>query len=99
VANYRDRDLLNLAHHVHECQHCGKSCPSGCEPAHANMSEYGKGAMLKAHDHFHAALCHECHAELDQGPNLTRDERRTMWERAFRKTLTLYFSKGWLRVA
>ena len=99
MANYRDRALLNLAHAVKECQHCGKAAPYGCEPAHANWADYGKGAMLKAHDWAHAALCHDCHAELDQGGALTREERREIWERAFRKTLALYFRNGWLKVA
>lgn len=99
MSNYRDRALLDLAHAVHVCQHCGKHAPSGCEPAHANWSEYGKGAMLKAHDWAHAAMCHECHAALDQGAHWTRDERRAMWERAFLKTLALYWVNGWLKVA
>lgn len=96
--NFRSRALLDLAHRVTECQSCGRHTP-GAEPAHSNMSAYGKGAMLKAHDWAHAALCHDCHVLLDQGPELTREERRELWERAFRKTLTLYFRNKWLRVA
>jgi hypothetical protein len=95
----RNRSLLNLAHHVHECTNCGEYVPSGCEPAHANWSEFGKGAMVKANDHWHAALCHRCHAELDQGMTLTREERKSLWQRAHIKTMDLYWHKGWIKVA
>lgn len=42
---------------------------------------------LKTSDALVAALCTECHSELDQGRNLTRDERRDMWNRAYIKTM------------
>lgn len=41
-----------------------------------------------------AALCIRCHAELDQGKNLTSEERQQMWESAFRKTLVALFEQG-----
>lgn len=99
MANFRSRDLLNLAHAVKECQCCGRAAPYGCEPAHANWSEFGKGMGLKAHDVFHAAMHHDCHARLDQGSDETRDERYARWLRAYINTQLLYWSKGWVRIA
>ena len=97
--NFRSRALLDLAHRVTECQSCGRYVDPGCIPAHANWSDYGKGAMLKAHDWAVAALCHDCHVALDQGGVFTREERREKWEQAFKRTLSLYFRNKWLRVA
>jgi beta-glucanase (GH16 family) len=64
------------------------------QAAHANWGIYGKGMGQKAHDCFVAALCIRCHAELDQGKNLSADERQQMWESAFRKTLVALFEQG-----
>jgi beta-glucanase (GH16 family) len=64
------------------------------QAAHANWGLYGKGMGQKAHDCFVAALCIRCHAELDQGKNLSADERQQMWESAFRKTLLALFETG-----
>jgi len=95
--NYRNRKLLDLAHEVTECQACGKYTP-GCEPAHANWQIYGKGGALKAHDCFHAAMCHDCHAELDQGNTMSREEKHDRWHRAHIQTMLLYFKNGWIKV-
>jgi hypothetical protein len=95
--NYRNRRLLDLAHRVTECQNCGR-WTDGCEPAHANWHEYGKGGALKAHDLYHAALCHDCHAMLDQGNTLSKDEKKALWQHAHRKTMLLYFQEGWIGV-
>lgn len=93
---HRNRKLLDLAHMVDQCQNCGKIVP-GCEPAHANSSRYGKGMSIKSHDCFHAALCHECHSELDQGRGL-RNDKMDDWQRAFEQTLLYYWKHGWLKV-
>lgn len=101
--HYRSRKFLDLAHRVHVCQNCGKwvgteGMDDGCEPAHANWQEYGKGGAMKAHDNFHAAICHDCHVELDQGSGWTREEKKHVWLMAHLKTMLLYFLKGWLVV-
>lgn len=95
--NYRNRRLLDLAHRVTECQACGRHT-EGCEPAHANWSEFGKGMGLKAHDLFHAAMCHQCHAELDQGCKMSFEDRKAMWTRAYINTQLLYWQNGWIHV-
>src|ERR1051326_2152651 len=105
--NYRNRRLLDLAHRVNECQNCGAFTPEGCEPAHSNLGEHGKGVSLKSHDVFFACLCHSCHAWLDQGSGSDpsgmytsrRDEKAAMWRAAFDKTQVLLWSRGMVRVA
>lgn len=51
---------------------------------------------LKTSDALVAALCTECHSELDQGRDLTRDERRDMWNRSYIKTMQTLIEQGFL---
>lgn len=95
MSNYRNRKLLDLAHKL-SCQCCGKH--GGSEPAHSNQSCHGKGMSIKAHDVFFAALCHDCHRELDQGKSMTFEEKCDMWQRAHDKTLLEIFRLGWVVV-
>lgn len=101
--NYRNRKLLDLAHRVTECQLqipgvCEGHSAHGCEPAHSNQQRHGKGMSIKADDNYHAAACHSCHVELDQGKRLTKEERREFWEIAHERTMGLYIQSGWLVV-
>lgn len=93
--NFRCRPLLDLAHHL-PCQWCGKGTAS--EPAHSNQQKHGKGMSIKAHDVFFAALCHDCHSEIDQGSKLTKGERMELWQTAFERTLLELWKRGWLKV-
>lgn len=68
------------------------------QAAHANWGVYGKGMGQKAHDCFVAALCQDCHHEIDQGKELTKEERQQQWESAWRATLLALFQNGSLRV-
>lgn len=102
--NHRDRALLDLAHRVHQCQVglpdvCQGHMPEGCEPAHANGQRWGKGTGIKAHDVFHAAACHACHVELDQGHRVTQEDKLFYWQRGFERTMLIYFREGWVSVA
>lgn len=94
--NYRNRPLLDLAHKFDTCQLCGRFAPDGCEPAHSNWSEHGKGMSIKAHDCFFAAMCHDCHAALDQGKDGGRWEK---WRVAADRTILALWRNGWLKVA
>ena len=103
----KNRALLDLAHRVHECTNCGRWSEHGCEPAHQNGIDSGKGMGLKSPDHRHAALCHECHSWLDQGgtkPDPTKRyravfaEKQEMWQRCNHLTFDLYWANGWLKV-
>lgn len=75
------------------CQHCGRV---GCtQAAHRNES---KGMGLKTSDALLAALCADCHRELDQGKAMSRDERRDFWNRACIKTYQALVETGVLAV-
>ena len=93
--NYRNRPLLDLAHFL-PCQWCGKGTAS--EPSHSNQQIHGKGMSIKAHDVFFAALCHDCHAEIDQGTRLSKSERQERWRIAADRTLLAIWRNGWLKV-
>jgi len=96
AVNYRNRKFLDLAHGM-PCMHCGQGEAS--EPAHSNWSEHGKGMSIKAHDVYWAALCHTCHAYLDQGGKMTRDERKELWRKAYDATQLWLWQNGKVRVA
>jgi hypothetical protein len=66
--------------------------------AHSNQMRDGKGRGLKADDYRIAALCYTCHAELDQGKNMSREERLNMWENAHRATIGWLFENGKIKV-
>ena len=101
--NRRDRGFLDLAHGVQHCQNCERYT-GGCEPAHENSISAGKGFGIKAHDDLHAALCHSCHAWLDQGASFldpsgmfeaSHRGKSLMWNRAHLRTMEYYRLKGW----
>ena len=85
---YRNQKLLEAVRES-PCPHCGRM-DGTVVAAHSNQSRDGKGRSLKANDYRIAALCFTCHAELDQGHKLSREERLNMWEAAHRSTV------GWL---
>lgn len=72
-----------------DCMRCFKAGPS--DPAHRNE---GKGKGLKTHDCWTAALCRECHREIDQGKTMTRAERREALDTAILMTLRALVKKG-----
>lgn len=67
------------------CKHCG--IDGQTQAAHSNQAKHGKGRSIKASDEFTAALCLKCHYEIDQGKNLSREERQEMWEKAHKRTV------------
>ena len=85
---YRSDKLLKAVRDC-PCQSCG-AMDDTIVAAHSNQMRDGKGRGLKADDYRIAALCYKCHAELDQGKNMSREERLNMWENAHRATI------GWL---
>ncbi len=101
--NFRSRKLLDLAHRLTECTNCGR-WTEGCEPAHENGIEAGKVFGIKSHDNRHAALCHGCHAWLDQGKgpdptgNWSMWQKPSMFDRAHKRTFDLYWKNGWIKV-
>ncbi len=93
---YRNKRLLETVRNF-RCQHCGKQ-DGTVVAAHSNQLRDGKGKGIKASDYRVASLCFMCHAELDQGKNLSKAERLEMWEEAHRKTIGLLFDNGHLQV-
>lgn len=52
-------------------------------PCHSNQSKHGKGMGLKASDIYTVPGCHGCHAELDQGMAMNREEKRAAFDAAY----------------
>lgn len=76
------------------CMHCGTS--EGVQASHSNWAEHGKGRGIKASDIYTAALCLRCHFEIDQGRDLTKEQRKQMWVNAHKKTVeTLVLNREW----
>lgn len=74
------------------CVLCGAH---GVQAAHRNE---GKGMGLKAPDHLTAALCPDCHHEIDNGKSLNRDARRALADRAIVLTFDALVRGGWIGV-
>lgn len=67
------------------CVDCGRI--GATQASHTNQM---KGMAIKAPDSHLMALCVECHARLDQGGKMTRDERRAYeWEMVARTYIAL----------
>ena len=64
--------------------------------AHSNQQKDGKGMGIKAHDYRIAALCYSCHADIDQGQRLNKEERKAVWDEAHRRTIGWLFDRGHL---
>lgn len=93
---YRNKKLLELIRQS-PCQHCGAQ-DGTVVAAHSNQLRDGKGRGIKAHDYRIAALCFTCHADLDQGAQLSREERLNMWEEAHRKTVGWLFENNFIQL-
>lgn len=90
-AYVRSRKLLQAVASL-PCQHCGRH---GCtQAAHSNQAAHGKGRSIKASDIYTAALCETCHAALDQGSHMTREQRVTLWAGAWRNTVRSLLASG-----
>lgn len=74
------------------CQNC--YIEDQTQAAHSNWAEHGKGRSIKASDEFTAALCQTCHTELDSGARLSKEQRRTLWDMAYFRTINRLKSQG-----
>lgn len=77
-----------------ECQRCGAN---GTQVAHSNQLRDGKGRGIKAYPWRVAALCPTCHAEIDSGHRMSKEERREAFDEAHRKTVGELFARGLVR--
>lgn len=89
----RDRKWLAAVGSIECCVICGGY---GTQVAHRNE---GKGMSQKTDDCNTAALCQECHHEIDNGKNLSRAERRSMMDRAIVLTHNELVHRGQLKVS
>lgn len=94
---YRNKRLIESCRNL-PCQLCGTE-DGTVVAAHSNSQSDGKGFGLKASDAAVAALCFRCHAEIDQGSKLDKQERRRLWMDAHLKTLRTLIERGILEVA
>ena len=78
------------------CQHCGLE--GSTQAAHANWVWSGKGMGIKAHDCYTAALCVSCHRELDQGKDMSKQEREELWTNAWKKTVLELWKRDLIKV-
>ena len=70
------------------CQSCGSE---GTQAAHRNQ---GKGLALKTSDALVVALCPTCHHELDQGMDMTKEQRRDFWNQCYIKQMQYMIETG-----
>lgn len=84
---------LREAYRLIPCQNCGREDGTVC-CAHSNWAEHGKGKSIKACDTRGASLCSTCHHAIDQGSELTGEERRAAWEAAHVRTLKVLGELG-----
>jgi len=94
--NYRNSKLTEAVRQL-PCQQCGIQ-DGTVVAAHSNQLRDGKGKGIKAHDFRIAALCYRCHADLDQGSKMSKEERKEVWEEAHRGTIGELFSRGLIDV-
>lgn len=66
--------------------------------AHSNLLEHDKGRSNKAHDGMTAWLCYRCHTRLDQGADMTREQRREFTLTAICRTYMQLWEQGLIGV-
>ena len=67
------------------CQNCGLE--GSTQASHSNQLSDGRGIGHKTSDAMLAALCNRCHYEIDYGKDLNREEKREIWDKAYRRTM------------
>lgn len=76
------------------CVDCGRE--NETQAAHTN---HGKGMAIKASDARIMALCVRCHSNLDQGGEMTKEERRHYEDEMVARTYVALIEAGKLEVA
>mgnify|MGYP001088328643 CR=1 FL=1 len=78
---FRSKKWLAAVGQIECCVLCGVF---GVQVAHRNE---GKGMGQKVDDSLTAAICQECHHEIDNGRHLNKDQRRSLIDKAIVLTL------------
>lgn len=89
---FRSKKWLQAVREIDCCVLCGRY---GVQAAHRNE---GKGMGIKADDCLTAALCEECHYRIDNGRDMTREERRSEMDKAIVLTIRELANEGRLSV-
>lgn len=89
---FRSKKWLQAVREVDCCVLCGRY---GVQAAHRNE---GKGMGIKVDDCLTAALCEECHSRIDNGRDMTREERRSEMDKAIVLTIRKLANEGRLSV-
>ncbi|GEK48451.1 hypothetical protein HPA02_27340 [Bisbaumannia pacifica] len=89
---YRSRAWLSAVHEIETCVLCGAY---GIQAAHSNQD---RGRGQKASDCLTAAICPDCHGEIDNGRILSREERRARLDRAIVLTIDQLARRGLIDV-
>ncbi len=98
---FRNKDLLAVVRRL-DCVHCQTT--GRTEAAHSNQLRFGKGRGIKGSDAAIMALCRSdygqvgCHAELDQGAHMTKQERYAFEYEHIALTLIALIETGYLVV-
>lgn len=90
-AYIRDERIRDLCREL-PCMSCFGS--NGVTWAHSNWAIHGHGRGIKASDQYIAALCRDCHRELDQGTRMTEERRQSLWWVAHTQTVAWLVSIG-----
>lgn len=88
---YRSKEWLAAVRKLEYCVRCGRY---GVQAAHVNQ---GKGMGIKQHDCLTAALCPDCHHEIDNGRRYTKDERRKAMRDAVLATVVEMAKSGLIK--
>jgi hypothetical protein len=92
VSTAADRRWFAAVASIESCVLCNRW---GVQVAHSNQL---RGMSQKAAAHNTAALCRECHHEIDNGSKLTQEERRALMNRAIVLTHDALVKRGLLRL-
>jgi hypothetical protein len=96
LVNYRNPKLLKLAKDA-PCVLCGSN-DGTVVACHSNQLRDGKGTGIKAKDYRIGFMCATHHNMIDNGKELSREERIALWEDAHRRTIGWLFENGHLEV-
>ncbi|EAP7666278.1 hypothetical protein ELK24_26540 [Salmonella enterica] len=88
MKTYRSIKWLAAVGQIEQCVLCGRW---GIQVAHRNEL---KGMGLKTDDCATAALCPECHHEIDNGSHLEKEERRRLMDKAIVLTVIELARRG-----
>lgn len=89
---FRSKKWLQAVREIDCCVLCGRY---GVQAAHRNE---GKGMGIKVDDCLTTALCEECHSRIDNGRDMTREERRSEMDKAIVLTIRKLANEGRLSV-